>query len=672
MAQDDKSPDLPAIRARLKSEWAERDDLINEMRALRFMEVEPDVPAAYDSEIVRSPTGYQIVERMTGTLTADDPLITVPPAKEGDQAVERASNLERSTSALLAELARQQDADPLERFIECLLADGHGAMRILYAPQVWKGYPKRDKKGGESDTDYTRRTEEWKRGRPIPIHWAWLDPLNVYPMWSEAGLEAVLETDTRDIATLNPGTWNIMDNPPELWELTRSSSGAGSAQGGQVEFTQLWTRDTLTYAVNDVVVHHQKHRYGRPPYVYAYGISPSTTERKYRGLSILFPLRHILPQLDRMLSQKATAVRLWCWPTPIIRVGSNQALLAQMSNGQAQIESGIPRTIEIVPGQTVTLYEDEEISFLTWQGNGPDADEMVALMMQMVEKAGLADVMYGQGGGESGYMVNQLIAAARMKFKPIVAHAERGMEQLIQALWDIVEYQIKQPLYLYDTQTDSRGKAKGQWLALKPEDLDGYRQVRVKVNPMLPTDTYAKSSQAINEVRAGLRSIPSAMEMIGIEQPDEMEREILWDEFKRDPVIKNLLVAEVAKRYGIKMAQEQAPDMQMGADALAQVMGGLPPALQQAILAGMMAQQQPGAGQVPPQGTAVPPGIGQVGPQVMGAPGVQAIPPQPTPTTRQLMPQGTAVPAPTAGRHVRPAGVATGRAPGAKRQGQER
>ena len=658
MAQDDKYPNLAAIEARLKSEWAERDELIQEMRALRYMEVEPDVPAAYESEIVRVPTAYQIIERMVGTLTADDPLITVPPAKEGDQAVERASNLERTTSALLAELARQQDADPLERFIECLLADGHGAMRMLYAPQVWRGYPRRDKKGGESDTDYIKRTEAWKRGQPIPIHWTWLDPLNVYPIWSEAGLEAVLETDNRDIATLNPDAWNVAENPPELWELTRSSSGAGSAQGGLVKFTQLWTRDTLTYAVNDKVVHHQKHRYQRPPYVYSYGISPSTTERKYRGLSILFPLRHVLPQLDRILSQKATAVRLWCWPTPIMKVGSNQALLAQLSNGQVQIESGIPRTIEIVPGQTVTLYEDEEISFLTWQGNGPDADEMIALLMQMVEKAGLADVMYGQsGGGDSGYMVNQLIAAARMKFKPIVAHAERGMEQLIQALWDIVEYQIKQPLYLYDSTTDSKGKPKGQWLAIKPDDLDGYRQVRVKVNPLLPTDTYAKSSQAINEVRAGLRSIPSAMEMIGIEQPDEMERAILWDEFKRNPVIQNLLIAEVAKRYGIKMAQEQAPDMQMGADALAQVMPGLPPALQQAIMAGMMQQQggmQPGM--MPPQG----------GPQVQAAPGVQAIPTTPTPRASQV------IPAPTAGRQVRPAGVATGRAPGNKRQGSER
>jgi hypothetical protein len=638
-------PDLPAIEAQGESNWGEAHALIKQMRELRFSENEPDVPDAYDAETVRTPIAYQIVERMVGTLTADDPQITVPPAKEGDRAVEQASRMERVTTAILRELARQQDDDPLERFIECLLADGHGCMRILYAPQTWKGYPKRDKKGGESDDDYNKRAEDWKRGKPLPLNWSWVDPLNVYPMWSEAGLEYVLETDYRDIATLNPLAWNIVDNPPELHELARASSSAATSQ---VKFAQLWTRDTLTYAVNDQVVHHQKHRYQRPPYVYAFGISPSTTDRKYKGLSILFPLRHALPQLERVLSQKATAVRLWCWPTPIMRVGSNQALLSQLTNGQAQIESGTPRTIEIRPGHTVTLYEDEEISFLTWQGNGPDADEMIALLMQMIEKAGISDVMYGQAGsGDSGYQINQLIAAARMKFKPIVAHAQRGAEQLIQALWDIIEYQIKQPLYVYQ---DNPGGG-GAWLSLKPEDLGGYRQVRVKVNPLLPTDTYARSSQAINEVRAGLRSVQSGMEMIGIEQPDEMQRAILFDEFQRDPAIRSLLVQEVARRYGIKMAQQQAPQMQMGAQELMGMMGSLPPALQQVLAAQMMQQGM---------------GAGMGGSQVQAAPGVQAIPTPPTPTAAQQMP------APTAGPQTRPAGVATGRAPGAQRSGSER
>jgi hypothetical protein len=647
-------PDIAAIESELKTTYADRDALIKEMRDLRFMENEPEVPAIYEAETVRTPIAYQIIERMVGTLTAEVPIIRVPPAKEGDAAMQKSSAIERGTSAILHELTRQQDDDVLERFIECLLADGHGCMRMLYAPQIWRGFPKRDKKNEEPEGDYNKRAEEWKRGRPLPLHWAWVDPLNVYPRWSEVGLEAVLESDYRDIAALNFGSFNIQDAPPELHELERA---ANRGSMGRVKFTQLWTRDTLTYAVDDVVVHHQKHRYQHPPYVYAYGLSPSTTEVKYKGLSILFPLRHILPQLDRVLSQKATSVRLWCWPTPVVRSRSPAQILNSVAGANLVQDSGIPRSVEIRPGQIVTLYEDEDISFLTWQGNGPDADEMISLLMQRVEQAGLSDVLYGQSSsGDSGYMINQLIAAARMKFKPIVSHAERAMEQLIQNLWDIIEFQIKQPIYAYSM----REQASSGWIRLSPEDLDGYRQVRVQVNPVLPTDTYARSSQAINEVRAGLRSVTSAMEMIGVEQPDEMERAILWDEFKRDPAIRSLMVQEVAKRYGIKMAQEQAPQQQMGQEQLMSVIGQLPPALQQAILSGMMAQ-----GQQMPQGA---PGAGQFGPQVMAAPNVQAIPPQQAPSMGQV----GAVAAPSVGPQTRPAGIATGRAPGVRRTGSER
>jgi len=47
---------------------------------------------------------------------------------------------------------------------------------------------------------------------------------------------------------------------------------------------------------------------------------------------------------------------------------------------------------------------------------------------------------------------------------------------------------------------------------------------------------------------------------------------------------------------------------------------------------------------------------GNMGPQVMAAPGVQAVPPPPTPTH--------------VGPVTRPSGIATGRAPGVKRTGQ--
>uniref|UniRef100_A0A6M3KXV7 Portal protein n=1 Tax=viral metagenome TaxID=1070528 RepID=A0A6M3KXV7_9ZZZZ len=619
-------PNMAEIEAQLVSQYAARNTLMDEMDSLRFMEREVEVPAEMESEIVRSPMAYQIVERTVGTLTTDDPQITVPPASEKQGEVERSSKVERFFAAFLDEMPRQQGVDTLARFVECQVALGAGCMRVLYAPQMWRGYPKRDKKSNESDADYNKRAEEWKRGKPIPISWQYVDPRCVYPVWSEMGLEQIMEVDYRDVITLNTGRWN--QQKPDLLELSR-------AQGtpGKIKFSQLWTADALTYAVGGEVVHHQKHGYQRPPYVYAHGIATSSRKAELAGISVLYPLRFLLPYLDRLLSQKATAVRLWCWPTPIVK------LLDLPTEGEG------PRTIEVQPGKTVTLFPGEEVSWLVWSGNGPDADEMVSLIMNMAERAGLADVAYGQVTGESGYAINQLLAATRMKWKPIVAHAERSLEHVLQATADIIEYQVEQPLYIYNASNNKTG-----WLSLGPDDLNGYRQVRVKLNPILPTDSYAISSRTINEVNNGLRSKQSGMEQIGIEQPDEMDNQILMDKWKERPEVQAWLTEKMLERANIKLEQRQP---QFSAEQMAQVFPTLPPALQQALAQGIAPGVTPGQG-------------GGMGAGVMAAPGVQAVP-----TVAQ---QGSAqaTPPQVLGRMTRPAGVATGRAPGAKRQGNER
>lgn len=611
---------LSALTTQLRSTWAERDAVIKEMRALRFSEHDIEVPSAYEQETVRTPVAYQIIEHMVGTMTVDDPLISVTPASEARSEEEKASRLEVATQQILHQLNRQSGEDAGERFVESLIADGHGCMRLFHAAQYWRGMPQRDKKAKETEADYLKRADAWTRGKPLPISWSWVDPLNVFPVWSEMGLEAVLEVDERSPLGLDADRFNQRDNLPDIWDTDRLK-----AQGGTVEFAQLWTNSRLIYAVDGHIVHNQKHGYERPPYVYAFGTSPSTREPGRVGLSVLYPLRHILPYYDRLLSQKASAIRIWSWPTPVLKTPRGAP------------DDTTPHPIEVRPGEPLSLWDDEDVGFLTWAGNGPDSDEMLGIMNSAIQQAGLANVMYGQSAsGDSGYLVNQLIAASRMRFKPIVDHAETAYEQLVQALWDIVEYKIKAPLYVFDRSEKSRG-----WVRLDPADLNGYRQVRVTLNPALPTDEYARSSRAISEMNAGLRDRSSAMEMIGIEQPDEMVRKIRVDRYMEDPQVVKFLTTEALQRQGI-MAEERHQMEGYSPEQLAQMLPNMPPALQAALAS---------AG----GGTA----NGSSG-QIMAAPGVQAIPATPTPTAAQILPR------------TPPAGQATGRAPGTKRTGDGR
>jgi hypothetical protein len=655
VTQTDKVPDMEEIKTRLKAYWSGRDENIQSARDLRLMCDEPEVPVGMEKDVVMIPTPYSGVERMVGTLTCDPPTIRVPPASASEASQKASSRLEKATAAILEQLQRQSDEDVVERFVESLIADGHGCMRLLYAPQMWSGFPTRDKDGDEveGEDDYNKRTDMWKRGKPLPISWTWCDPLTVYPMWSERGLEYVLETDQREIATLDPDRFNLTNKAPELWQLIRTQSS-----NGPVEFSQLWTRETLTYAVDGKIVHHAKHDYRSVPYVYAMGTTISSRDPDYMGLSMLWPQRYLVPYLNRLLTQKASAVRLWSWPTPVIRT---KGLSPNGDDGQ-------PRTISIKPGEPIVLNPDESIEFLTWSGPGPDSDEMLSLLMNLTEKAGISDSMYGiNPGGDSGYAINQLISAARMKFKPIIAHAQRSMERLIASLWDIIEYQIGQTLYVYE-----RGKD-GGWLDIGPDDLQGYRMVDVELNPLLPTDEYATSSRAINEMSAGLRSIYSAMELLRIEQPDEEMNRIRVEKWMDSPEIGKLLTAEAVKAYGL----EQRLKQQVGMAELMALLPKLPPALGQAIQMMMMQAAGGGQGGGPPQGGmppgmmgggpppgSMPPGAQQGGPPVMAAPGIQAAPGAPTPTVNQVIGHQ--------GPITRPAGIATGQAPGVRQVGRER
>lgn len=649
--------DLLRLEARLKQIWQPRNDLIEEMRRLRFMEVRPEVPEEIEPEEVITPFSFQLVQRMVGTLTADPVGVTVPAAGEGDEDVERASKIEKFLSAALDQLAKQADDDVLERFVECLIADGHGCMRVLWAPQLWRGYPRRRRDQPESE--YNKQAELWKRGRPLPISWAWVDPLNVYPIWSEFGLEAVLEVDQRDLLSLRPESYNLVSKGgkviPELWDFARVKGEEGS-----LTFRQLWTRDKLIYAVEDRIVHVEAHGYGAPPYVYAMGDAVSTRDPGKMGLSMLFPLRYLQPYFDRLLSQKGTAIRFFCWPTLVYEQAEPQTALGDDASLAEEANQ-----LQIRPGKILPILQGERLYFLTWQGSGPDIDRQIAMVKGLMDQAGLPGVMYGDPGGtDTGYAINQLIAAARMKFKPTVAHAQRALEQVLGIILDIIEYKAKQTLYVYAP--GPRGK-KGGWIGLGPEDIAGWRQVTVRLNPVMPTDKYATSSRVINEVKAGLRSELSGMEELGIEHPDEEMRRILIERWKKSPQVQQFLTEQALKRAGMRLREPQ-----MTQQRLMEMMPQLPPALQQAIGAWL---QGGGAGAgAGSEG-------GAMGPEVMAAPGVLAVPGEPP------APMGAALaslgaegapgaiapeePMPRVGPRVRPRGVATGREPGVKRKGME-
>jgi len=623
--------DLEALYRRQATLWAGRNDHIDRMEQLRFMEVQPKVSQDLEPEDVRTAQPYMVVARMVPMLTANRPQIHIPPAADTIQKQKQSGLVENWSNAALRVLAEQTGEDVFERFTESLVAYGHGCMRVLYAPQLWAGMRTRGK--NEKEEDYNKAIDEWSQGKPLPISWTWLDARNVFPMWRDDKLVAILEVDKREPFTLKAQHYNLADKKPELWKMGRYTSPEG---GGLVQFMQLWTEDALIYAVETNIVHYEAHQYGRPPYVYRYGIATASRDRSKAGLSVLFPLEHLSLYCDRLLSQWATAIRIWAYPTLVAQLSENEQAAA---GGEAPDAKQLTRDFRIAPGHVNVLYGDEKLQPFGPMGVGPDLPRMIELVMKLQERAGIADVLYGQEAwGQSGYAISQLIAAARTAFKPIKEHAESALEAVLRIIWDIVEYHCKQKVFVYGS-SEKKGGSKG-WIGIGPDDLQDYRQVQVTINPIMPTDEYARSSKALNERTAKVRSRRSTMEQIGIEDPDaEADRIIIEEWLERDDV-KAWAAERIIRKAGIKLEEIQ----QLSPTQFVQALPTLPPAMQQALLmaraAGGRLGQQPGAGVAP----------------VMGAPGVQAMPQPPTPQAASML-----------GPRTMPAGIATGQAPGVRR-----
>ena len=277
----------------------------------------------------------------------------------------------------------------------------------------------------------------------------------------------------------------------------------------------------------------------RPP------VTPSTRASPFCGI-----WRDLLKTLDRLLTQKASAIRMYAWPTVMVTGGP-------YSIDQARAEW--TREIEIEPGGVLQLLPGEVVQFLSWPGAGPDIDRQITTILQMLQQVGISDPAMGVGAGQSGYAMSQLIQATRMKFAPIQQHGEAAFEDQIQLLLDIVENVMPHPIYLYPD-------GERNLYRMGPSEIKGQRQVRVNLTPTMPSDRYANSSRVIAEYTSGLVSRRHGMEELGVDDPQAMELEILWDEIKRRPPILQIMEDMVKQSMGLEMLEQQGgPEQAMGA-----------------------------------------------------------------------------------------------------------
>ncbi len=545
---------LRELEEQLVAGFGQRNAQVERLRRLRHMEVPVDIPAAYRATTreVRTPLAREQLKRVVGSLTANRPVIQVPPAEPTEAARASADLRSRWTDAALRRMDHDAGRDVFGMFVDALVADGAGVLKLVYLPDRWRAYPRRGERQDEAAADFLRRAESFKKSAPFPLAWRDVDVTTFYPLEGDEGLEACLEIAERPrelvrrryglIADRGTGRLAPADGQGERPDVPPA------ARGGLARVVEYWDAEHFAVMVDGHLVRRGRHGYGAPPYVLAYGDQTPSRDPAKAGVSMLASMEYLIPLLDQLLTMKQNAVFLYAYPTPTLRGYTP----ADASLG----DDGRPPPIDFRPGEVFPLYADEDLSFLQWSGTPPDLDELIAQTRAMIDQAGVPSVLFGiaPGGNASGYLLNQLINAARVAFQQIARHAEQALDRIVRLMWRLVETRIGETVYVFDADGEAG------WIGLGPSDIEGYHAVRARVDPLGPADDVSQGSLASRLVDARLASRRWAMqEKLGVTDAEAMEDEILLDELIDAPEIRAAIVREALRRSGLDTAASAAP-----------------------------------------------------------------------------------------------------------------
>ncbi len=556
---------LRELEEQLLAEFGERNARIERLRRLRHMELPVDIPPAYRTSAreVRTPLAREQLKRVIGSLTANRPLVHVPPAESTEAARAGADLRARWTSAALRRMDSEAARDVFGMLIDAMVADGAGVLKLLYAPDRWAGYPRRSANADEPAETFLQRAERFKKSARFPLAWRDVDVTTFYPLEGEDGLEACLEIAERPRHLVQRRYGLITDKrsgrlvPPGGDTRALDTPGAqpdapNTAPRATVRVVEYWDDEYFAYLVDGHLVRRGRHDYGAIPYVHAYGDQTPSRDPAKAGVSMLASMEYLVPLLDQLLTMKQNALFLYAYPTP--KITNFSPIDPSLSN------DGRPRALDFRPGEILPLYQGEDLTFLQWQGTPPDLDELIAQTRAMIDQAGAPSVLFGvpPDGNTSGYLLNQLINTARVSFQQVARHAEQALERIVRLMWRLVETRIGETVFVFEAEDDHG------WIGLGPQDIDGYHAVRVRLDPLGPADDVAQGTLAASLVGARLASRRWAMrEKLGIEDAEAVEDEILLDELIDAPEIRSAIAREALGQAGLQPSPTgEAADVQ--------------------------------------------------------------------------------------------------------------
>lgn len=555
-----KKPDAEYLKDYLKekrSEYAQRDKVDQEMYDLYHGCYPIELPKRVKADPIRTGYATQFIDRVQGIFTHKPPTFSMIPTGEGDEAIRHTTDVEDFLNALFPAMQQEADEATWHNIVQDTFLYGRGISMMPPAGAIyWKDYPQLG--DGEDHDEYNKRTDRWKKANRLPLAWRHVPSVESYPDTDDFGLAEIC---TKEVRTLR----QITNQYPKKSTWLKKTFGDDIAR--KMDFVKYANRDWLGYFVQPHATGDDpqpmsviEHYCGQTPYIYIKGKTSSSRQPEHATKSLLYHMRPLILYLEKLLIQKGTAIRIWCWPQ-IVRKSKLDSTMGEDGNP-------LKSKLDIEAGETIELMEGEEVSFLVWTGSPPDIDEQIAIIQRYLDRMGLSSVMYGTTASDasSGYAINTLIQAAQSLFGPIGERLSIGYTRCGQLALKNIEL-LGQKVYVYQ-------KPNGGWISLDGAKIDSYYNVQGIVRQTLPQDMPAKAMMAMNLTQGDnpITSMYKARtEIMEDESPDRTERQILLEKWKRSPEVQSFYIQKAIKQAGMKLDQQQVTP--------GQIQGPLPPAL---------------------------------------------------------------------------------------------
>lgn len=260
----------------------------------------------------------------------------------------------------------------------------------------------------------------------------------------------------------------------------------------------------------------------------------------YIGLDVLYPIKNIIIQYEKLLAMMLTEVAKGVNPPRVIFFDG--------FNKPEELDLGVGATNYMV-------MHSQDAKILESTAMKPDAEPILGVIQDRIQRGSIPSVLYGQAGfAMAGYAINLLTQGAQDVMQPLLSGVQRYRELRFQRMLEMyvnIGWQFAGPLQFGATDPIS-GRKYASAKFISPEMIlaNGVR-VDVSYDTVTPRDAVPLMQAAIGANQAGILPLYDAMkDYAGIKDPKAAMRRLAEGMNYQDPLVQKHLARKAGMESG--------------------------------------------------------------------------------------------------------------------------